>query len=61
MAGLDRRLEGHPVNRDGAAMHAPDETAILKIREVPPDRFADHGEMARERGDRDPFFLPDHG
>jgi hypothetical protein len=42
-------------------MHAPDETAILQIREVAPDRLADHSETVCERGDRDPFFLPDQG
>jgi hypothetical protein len=47
MSGLDRRLEHHPFDRDRAAMHAPDETAKLQIREVAPDRFANDGKTVR--------------
>jgi hypothetical protein len=61
MAGLDRRLEHHPLNQDRATVHTPDETAVLQIREVTPDGLPDHSEMLGERGDRDPFLLPDQG
>src|SRR5258708_32215727 len=61
MPGLDRRLGNHPLDRDRATVHAQDEAAMLQIREVAPDRLADHGETVCERGDRDSFFPADQG